>query len=254
MADDQGEEAVFRALASPHRRAILDRLRAGPATTSQVTASLAGMSRFAAMQHLKVLVGAGLVVVRRQGRERLNHVNAVPLREVYERWVGRFADESAAALLAMKRTLEGESMESYRVITVENEIRLKASRERVFKALTVEQAKWYPHTYGGDRVRAVVFEERIGGQVFEDWGDGAGKLYGTVTWFDPPKLVSMLSHLGGAVDIEQSFGLEDDGGATIVKQKMVAYGSMTDDAAAGIRSHGDITATEPLLRAYLETV
>src|SRR5688500_7186139 len=116
MAAEQDEGEVFRALASPHRRAILDRLRAGPATTSEVAASLAGLSRFAAMQHLQVLVEAGLVVVRRSGRERFNHLNAVPLRDVYERWVGRFAGESAASLLSLKRFVEGP-MEQYRVIT-----------------------------------------------------------------------------------------------------------------------------------------
>ena len=108
MADEQREDLVFKALASPHRRAILDLLRGGPARTSEVVAVLGGLSRFAAMQHLAVLVEAGLVLVRRQGRERFNHLNAVPLQQVYERWVGRFAGARATEALALKRYVEGE--------------------------------------------------------------------------------------------------------------------------------------------------
>jgi DNA-binding transcriptional ArsR family regulator/uncharacterized protein YndB with AHSA1/START domain len=253
MGSEQREDDVFRALSSPHRRAILDLLRTGPATTSQVAGRLEGLSRYAAMQHLQVLVETGLVVVSREGRERFNHLNAVPLRELYERWVGRFADSAAAGMLSLQRHLEGEDMDTpYRVIEIHNQIRLRAPRERVFAALTTEQAKWYPYNYGGERLKDIVFEPRVGGQVYEDWGDGTGKLYGTVTWYDPPKLISMTSHLGGSVNIEGSFGLEQDGDHTVLTQKMVAYGAITDEGAEGIRSHGDIKATEAQLRAYVE--
>ncbi len=252
MAGEQGSDAVFRALASSHRRAILDRLQRGPATTSQLVAVLGGLSRYAAMQHLDVLVAAGLVLVRRVGRERFNHLNAVPLREFYERWVGRFGDQAAATSLALKRYLEEDMDKPYRVIEVENEIRLRAPRERVFAALTTEQDKWYPHNYGGERLKSIVFETRVGGACYEDWGNGAGKLYGVVTWYDPPSVVSMLSHLGGSIDIEHSFGCTTDGDETILKQKMVAYGAISDEAAEGIRSHGDLKATEAELRAYVE--
>lgn len=143
--------------------------------------------------------------------------------------------------------------QNYRVITVENEIRLRAPAERVFRALTTEQDKWYPYNYGGERLKQIVFEEHVGGRVYEDWGDGMGKLYGVVTWYDPPKLVSMQSHLGGSVDIEHSFGFTQDGDETILKQKMVAYGAITDEGAEGIRQHGDIRATEAQLRAYVES-
>jgi len=81
------EPDVWRALASPWRRRILDRLRAGPATTGELAAGLPELSRYAVMQHLAVLVGAGLVLPERRGRDRVNHLNPVPLREWYERWV-----------------------------------------------------------------------------------------------------------------------------------------------------------------------
>jgi DNA-binding transcriptional ArsR family regulator len=98
------EPDVWRALASPWRRRILDRLRAGPATTGELAAALPELSRFAVMQHLAVLVGAGLVLPERRGRDRVNHLNPVPLREWYERWVQPMADTGAAELLALNAT------------------------------------------------------------------------------------------------------------------------------------------------------
>lgn len=97
---------MWRALASPQRRAILDLLRDGAMTTGQVAARFGDLSRYAVMQHLGVLEGAGLVVVRRTGRERWNHLNAVPIRQIYERWVSNFAEIDAGNLLALRRHVE----------------------------------------------------------------------------------------------------------------------------------------------------
>ena len=72
---------VWRALASPWRRRLLDRLRTAPATTGELAAGLPELSRFAVMQHLAVLTEAGLVLPERRGRDRVNHLNPVPLRE-----------------------------------------------------------------------------------------------------------------------------------------------------------------------------
>jgi len=88
---DDGAGAVWRALADPTRRAILDLLRERPRTTGELTEAFP-TSRFAVMKHLAVLQKAGLVVVRRRGRERWNHLNGVPLRTAYERWMRPYAD------------------------------------------------------------------------------------------------------------------------------------------------------------------
>src|SRR3984957_3219546 len=94
---------VWRALASPWRRRLLDQLRSAPATTGELAAQLPELSRFAVMQHLGVLVEAGLVIAERRGRDRINHINPVPLRNWYERWVQPMADSEAGELLALKR-------------------------------------------------------------------------------------------------------------------------------------------------------
>ncbi|MEM1203770.1 MAG: metalloregulator ArsR/SmtB family transcription factor [Acidobacteriota bacterium] len=104
MSDD---DAVWRALADPTRRRILDRLRAGPLTTGAL-ADLFPVSRYAVMKHLKVLVDADLVLIERRGRERYNRLNAVPIRAIYRRWIRPFEETSADRLLRLKEHLESD--------------------------------------------------------------------------------------------------------------------------------------------------
>lgn len=108
---DRGDDAVWRALANPHRRKILDLLTDGPRTTGEVGERFEDLSRYAVMQHLGVLEEAGLVLVRRKGRERFNHLNPVPIREIYERWVSKFADAEAGALTSLRRHLHSTKKE-----------------------------------------------------------------------------------------------------------------------------------------------
>jgi DNA-binding transcriptional ArsR family regulator len=99
-------DAVFKALADPTRRALLDELRRGAATTGDLCASHPEMSRFGVMDHLRVLHEAGLIVVERVGRVRWNHLNPVPLREVYARWMRPIAEAPADELLGLKAAAE----------------------------------------------------------------------------------------------------------------------------------------------------
>src|SRR6202050_2238623 len=158
------EPDVWRALASPWRRHLLDQLPTGPATTGELAAGLPELSRFAVMQHLAVLVEAGLVLPERRGRDRVNHLNPVPLREWYERWVQPMADAGAAELLALKRTVEkgtghmSAAIEPIRTVRLAYELRINASVERTFEVMTQQMHDWRPHTYGGARNRRVVLE------------------------------------------------------------------------------------------------
>jgi len=176
---DAAEPDLWRALASPWRRRLLDLLRDAPATTGALASQLPELSRFAVMQHLGVLADAGVVVVERRGRDRDNHLNPVPLREWYERWVQPMADTGAASLLALKRAAEtGESVMSepvdqIRTVRLAFELRIEASAQRTFEVMTQQSLDWNPVTYGEDRVRRVVLEPRVGGQHYEDWGTAA---------------------------------------------------------------------------------
>jgi DNA-binding transcriptional ArsR family regulator len=96
---------VWKALADPTRRRILDLLKDGPHTTGAICDAFP-LSRYAVMKHLGILERAGLVLVSRQGRERWNYLNAVPLRQIYERWISGYSDLWAASLLELKRRVE----------------------------------------------------------------------------------------------------------------------------------------------------
>ena len=96
---------IWKALGSPHRRVLLDALKDGPKTTSALCEVLPGLSRYAVMQHLGVLERAEVVLVRREGRERWNSLNAVPIQRELERWLSGFQQASASQLLAFERHL-----------------------------------------------------------------------------------------------------------------------------------------------------
>jgi len=100
---------VWKALGSPHRRALLDALRDGPKTTTALCEVLPKLSRYAVMQHLSVLQKAGVVLVRREGRERWNQLNAVPIQRELERWLNSFQQTTASQLLAFERHLQASA-------------------------------------------------------------------------------------------------------------------------------------------------
>jgi uncharacterized protein YndB with AHSA1/START domain len=125
-----GMDTVFKALADPTRRNLLDELfRQDGQTLSALEARLP-MTRFGVMKHLRVLEEANLVVTRRRGREKLHFLNPVPIRLVHDRWVSKYAEPWAAALSELKRDLEEETMEKV------FEIYIKTTPERLWQALT----------------------------------------------------------------------------------------------------------------------
>lgn len=139
-----------------------------------------------------------------------------------------------------------------RSLSIESEMRISATPERVFEALTKEQKDWYPYNYGGDRLKDVVWEGFVGGRVYEDWGDGAGIFYGTVVYHDPPKATAIRGHLRGAIQTEQWFEVVADGDACVVKQSSTFFGEITDEMASSIESHGNLKHMEERFRAYVE--
>ena len=104
MKDDL--DLVWKALSDPTRRSILDLLRKGPCSTTDVVARFPDLSRFGVMKHLTVLRDAGLVQSRWEGRRCINSLNVVPIRMIYERWVSGYQDLWVSKLSALKTSLE----------------------------------------------------------------------------------------------------------------------------------------------------
>ncbi|MCA9081389.1 MAG: helix-turn-helix transcriptional regulator [Planctomycetaceae bacterium] len=99
-------DPVFKALADPTRRAILDALRTGPQNTGSLVEQFPNLSRFAVMKHIDVLREANLIVTQAQGRQRIHSLNAVPLRQMYERWVSPFQELWASQLTELQRRFD----------------------------------------------------------------------------------------------------------------------------------------------------
>ena len=104
MAEDLDQ--VWKALSDPTRRSILDILRKGPQTTTGIVEAFPDMTRHAVMKHIEVLRDAGLINTREEGRRRINSLNVVPIRQIYERWVGPFAELWSSTLLRIKDDVE----------------------------------------------------------------------------------------------------------------------------------------------------
>jgi DNA-binding transcriptional ArsR family regulator len=102
------DDRVFKALADPTRRFLLDLLFARDGRTQSELEAELEMSRFGVAKHLKVLEEAGLVVTRRVGREKLHHLNPVPIRLIHDRWIDKFTEPRIAALTELKAQLETE--------------------------------------------------------------------------------------------------------------------------------------------------
>src|SRR6188472_3949048 len=104
MAEDL--DPIWKALSDETRRTILDFLRSGPKPTTAIVEQFPDLSRFAVMKHLDVLRQAALVLTREEGRQRINSLNAVPIRMIYERWVSNYEGAWANALLRVKEASE----------------------------------------------------------------------------------------------------------------------------------------------------
>lgn len=254
-----GADLVWKALADPTRRAILDRLRDGPRTTSDLADGVADRSRFAVMKHLGVLRDAGLVVVRPHGRERWHHLNGVPLREAYERWMAPLADRTSDALLRLREHVEpgspaqprrdgapdrnhsidqsGEPMSASLTVTtldIQHEIRVAAAPDKVFQGL-LETGSWWPHTFrDGSRVQ---LEPHVGGRFWEEW-DGGGALYATVRALHPGSVLELEGPMGmaGPATSRIRLSVEADGEGSVVRCSHRAFGDVTDENRQGYQA------------------
>jgi uncharacterized protein YndB with AHSA1/START domain/DNA-binding transcriptional ArsR family regulator len=146
-----GVDLVFRALADPTRRALLDELFARDGQTLVSLTARHDMTRIAVAKHLKILQDAGLVVTRRRGREKLHYLNPVPIRLVHDRWVSKYAEPWTAGLAGLKHELEDQMEKVF-------EIYIRTTPERLWEAIT-------------DPVIRTKYQ--FGASVESDWTEGS---------------------------------------------------------------------------------
>jgi uncharacterized protein YndB with AHSA1/START domain len=169
-----GMDEVFRALADPTRRSLLDELfRKDGQTLSELEARLP-MTRFGVMKHLKVLEEAQLVVTKKRGREKLHFLNPVPIRLVHDRWVSKYAEPWAAGLSMLKEEMERKMEKVF-------EIYIKTTPERLWQAIT-DPAMRAKYSFG-----VVVSSTWKKGSPYEARGGGNLISEGENLEVDPPR-------------------------------------------------------------------
>ncbi|HMV31278.1 MAG TPA: metalloregulator ArsR/SmtB family transcription factor [Gemmatimonadales bacterium] len=254
---------VWRALADPTRRAILDLLRARARTTGEL-ADHFRLSRFGVMKHLEVLVEAGLVLVRREGRQRWNSLNPLPIQQIAQRWIRPYEALAADRLLRLKshaeRTQEDAMAASaqFRALDIQLEVEVAAPPETVWRALTTQIGEWWPKQfYVGTIPKRFVLDGRVGGHVLEDWGGGEGSLFGTITVFEENRVLQwagdMSADFGGPARSVTTFRLKPGtkAGATLVSFRDTPFGLLGDDALKGLE-HGWRWLLNDILKPYIE--
>lgn len=170
-------DAVFKALADPFRRKVLDRLNRRDGQTLAELCEHAEMTRFGVMKHLRVLEQAGLIVTRREGREKWHYLNRVPIRRIHDRWISRYAEPMAAALSRLKTALEDPMSDSKLVY----EIFIHTTPEKLWRALTApEFTRQYFH---GTEIRSKL---KKGEPFLSTTVDGTKMVDGDVLECDPP--------------------------------------------------------------------
>ena len=176
------DEAVFRALADPTRRRLLDHLFARDGRTLTALESELPMTRFGVMKHLRVLAEAGLITTRKVGRERFHYLNPVPIQRISDRWINKYAAVRASALADLKTALEGGTgMATDSKPKLVYQIIIRAPQERVWAAITTPEftARYY---YGS----TLTTDLTVGSPFTYHMPNGAPIVEGAVLASEPP--------------------------------------------------------------------
>ena len=266
MGKHAADTAVWKALADPTRREILDLLRIEPRTTGEIASRFA-VTRFAVMKHLKALTEAGLVLVTRRGRERWNRLNPVPIREIHRRWIRPFEATPADALLRLRNVAttpssgarpvsEKPAHPAFDVVTTVLAVTIEAPPRRVWDAIVSETSAWGPRDfYNHAEPRAFVIEPVVGGRMYEDWGNGDGMQWATVIGLKKGERLQLSGELsadfGGPARSTQTFVLAPDGDGTRVELTDVLFGRVSD-GTAGCLEQGWRSLLEGALKPWIE--
>jgi uncharacterized protein YndB with AHSA1/START domain/DNA-binding transcriptional ArsR family regulator len=245
--NDRAFDTVFKALADPTRRQLLDRLRARNGQTLGELCEDLGMARQSATQHLDVLVEANLVATLRRGRQRLHYLNPVPLHEIQDRWIDKFDRPRLNALAAIRSRAEEHDMEQRPTFVYVTYIR--ATPEQVWHALTDADltAEYWGHSNVSDWQAGSRWEHR------RTDGSGIADVIGTVLEAQPPRrlLISFEDPSPDRVESPSRVAFEIEPHEDIVRLT-VTHENLADDAALATVAAG-WPAVLANLKSRLET-
>ena len=241
--------SLWRALADPTRRQILDLLTERPRITGDIASHFA-ISRIAVMRHLGVLAAAKLVTSRKRGRERWHYLNAVPIQHLHERWTTPTSAGFASSLLRLQGRAEADVDRP--AIDVALDVTIAGTPNQVFAALTEDIGGWWGYPALDSRALSVSLDASLGGDFIEHWEDG-GQLVATVTGLSTDNHLTMTGpfHLGLAVGMA-AFDLEEIADGTLLHFTFRAFGDIDPEKAEGFGSGwNELVATR--LKALVET-
>jgi DNA-binding transcriptional ArsR family regulator/uncharacterized protein YndB with AHSA1/START domain len=252
LEEDTG--LLWRALADPTRRRILDLLRERPRVTGEIAAQFP-ISRIAVMRHLEVLSEAGLAVSRKRGRQRWHYMNTVPLQKLHRRWADPAAAGFASALLRLQDSVEAEGrhMEPIQpTIDIALDIEIAGTPAAVFAALTKDIGGWWGHPFVTARATSLALDPQLGGLFTERWENGGQVIASVTGWAQDEHLQLTGSfHMGVGVGVA-AFDLTESGSGTLLQFSFRAIGVMDADVAEAMsRAWAELVGTR--LKGLVET-
>ena len=241
--------SLWRALADPTRRQILDLLTERPRITGEIASHFA-ISRIAVMRHLEVLAAAKLITSRKRGRERWHYLNAVPIQHLHERWTTPTSAGFASSLLRLQGRAEAEVERP--VIDVALDVTIAGTPKQVFAALTEDIGGWWGHPFVTARATSLALDPQLGGLFAERWQNGGQVIASVTSWAQDEHLQLTGSfHMGVGVGVA-TFDMAESGGGTLLQFSFRAIGVVDAEAAEAMsRAWAELVRTR--LKELVET-
>lgn len=242
MNEISQHDRTWKALADPVRRDILDMLREEARTTTDICNTFRELSRFQVMNHMSALKEAGLIRVERRGRERINWLDAAPLRAAYEDWMREYEIVWAGRLGRLKRTVEErqrkqamnlQALEHDHPIPLDIafEIHIKAPPSAVFAGLTEDIGVWWGAPYlQCENAYDLILEARPGGRLLEQAPGSDGAIWGIIQEIRRDRFIAIEGrmNMAPAIFARTTFDLAEDKRETCLRFSTSAFGAFSE--------------------------
>jgi len=185
------------------------------------------MSRFGVMKHLRVLHEAGLIRVENRGRERWNHLNPAPIQKLYRHWIRDFEEPLRENEMTQAQDTD---LQAVHILV---ELRIEASRPRVFECFVDETAAWWREDFfTRPGLGAFRIERKLGGMMYEDWGNGEGQIWAQVSGLKAPEYIQLAGDTdrawGGPSRGIMTVTFEEEAGGTRLRFEHSNFGHVSE--------------------------